>query len=140
MYEVEILRFGGVTAFCFQEVPVFLSRVEAAMLRVGSGGASGARSEIGDLLTVRSESVLPCARFEWCLGSSSRDQEFSFSHLQFVSTLLSSSIWLPCCSPTVLILSGGQMSSWERVYPNVILSSQNMVSIPALLWYLEAFP
>ncbi|KAH0908870.1 hypothetical protein HID58_032191, partial [Brassica napus] len=130
--------------------------VSALFQRVGSGGASGARSEIGDLLTVR---------FEWCLGSSSRDQEFSFSHLQFVSTLLSSSIWLPRCSPTVLILSGlwvwvfkafiqqrvkiiawiffllgGQMSSWERVYPSVILSSQNMVSIPALLWYLEAFP
>ncbi|CAN6970441.1 unnamed protein product, partial [Brassica rapa subsp. trilocularis] len=71
--------------------------LSALFQRVGSGGASGARSEIGDLLTVR---------FEWCLGSSSRDEEFSFSHLQFVSTLLSSSIWLPCCSPTVLILSG----------------------------------
>ncbi|CAN7112524.1 unnamed protein product, partial [Brassica rapa subsp. narinosa] len=71
--------------------------LSALFQRVGSGGASGARSEIGDLLTVR---------FEWCLGSSSRDEEFSFSHLQFVSTLLSSSIWLPWCSPTVLILSG----------------------------------
>ncbi|WZY84266.1 hypothetical protein YC2023_030650 [Brassica napus] len=103
MYEVE-------------EVPVFLSRVEAAML----------------------VSLLLCSssrRFEWCLGSSSRDQEFSFSHLQFVSTLLSSSIWLPWCSPTVWFVGlGGQMSSWERVYPSVILSSQNMVSIPALLW------
>ncbi|KAF2569405.1 hypothetical protein F2Q68_00023994 [Brassica cretica] len=115
-----------------QELPVFLSRFEAAMLRVGFGGASGARSEIGDLLTMR---------FEWCLGSSSRDQEFSFSHLQFVSTLLSSSIWLPWCSLTVLILLDcGQMSPWERVYPSVILSSHNKISIPALLWCLEAFP
>lgn len=30
------------------------------------------------------------------------------------------------------------MSSWERVYPSVILSSQNMVSIPARLWCFEA--
>ncbi|CAN7022246.1 unnamed protein product [Brassica rapa subsp. trilocularis] len=44
--------------------------------------------------------------FELCLGSSSRDHEFSFSHLQFVSTLLSSSFWLPWCSPAALILSG----------------------------------
>ncbi|CAG7870080.1 unnamed protein product [Brassica rapa] len=30
------------------------------------------------------------------------------------------------------------MSSWEKVYPSVILSSQNMVSIRALLWCFEA--
>ncbi|CAN7022245.1 unnamed protein product [Brassica rapa subsp. trilocularis] len=30
------------------------------------------------------------------------------------------------------------MSSWEKVYPSVILSSQNMVFIPALLWCFEA--
>ncbi|KAG2252158.1 hypothetical protein Bca52824_082294 [Brassica carinata] len=82
MYEVEVSAFW---------------RGHSVLLSVGFGGASGPRSEISDLLTVR---------FELCLGSSSRDQEFSFSHLQFVSTLLSSSIWLPWCSPTVLILSG----------------------------------
>ncbi|KAF3523615.1 hypothetical protein F2Q69_00046788 [Brassica cretica] len=87
MYEVEVSAF-------WRGHSVLLS---ALFHRVGFGGASGPRSEISDLLTVR---------FELCLGSSSRDQEFSFSHLQFVSTLLSSSIWLPWCSPTVLILSG----------------------------------
>ncbi|KAH0940403.1 hypothetical protein HID58_000040, partial [Brassica napus] len=96
--------------------------VSALFQRVGSGGASGARSEIGDLLTVR---------FEWCLGSSSRDQEFSFSHLQFVSTLLSSSIWLPCCSPTVLILSG----LWVWVFKAFIQQRVKIIAWIFLLVY-----
>ncbi|KAG5414330.1 hypothetical protein IGI04_001897 [Brassica rapa subsp. trilocularis] len=82
MYEVEVLRFGGVTAFCFQQQCLYLyccaPRLEgwwgtfssssifvvsALFQRVGSGGASGARSEIGDLLTVRCSRLVRSTRF-----------------------------------------------------------------------------
>ncbi|KAH0870380.1 hypothetical protein HID58_077402, partial [Brassica napus] len=96
-YEVRgLMRFGGVTTFCFQ-----LCFRELASVR-----ASSARSEIGNLLTVRCNRLVRGRRF----------------------------------SQTLWSLLGGQMSSWERVYPSVILSSQNMVPIRALLWCFETFP